>query len=113
MPDFQTDYKPLRPANPGARRLTKQMTIDAKRAHIDDYLAAWRELIAATANPKSLLTRWRAERDQRDALEVPIRERLDLLRQIAPEAVSSSTSPASAGDPPAWLTTMRTSEHRS
>jgi hypothetical protein len=73
--------------------MTKQMTSDAKKARIDDYLAAWRKLIAATANPKSLFVRWRAERDKRDALEVPIRERLGLLRQIAPEEVNAPPRP--------------------
>jgi hypothetical protein len=73
--------------------MTQKITSDAKKARIDDYLAAWGKLIAATANPKSLLDRWHAERNKRDALEVPIRKRLDLLRQIAPEEVSAPRRP--------------------
>jgi hypothetical protein len=57
----------------------------------EEYVAAWRELIAATPDPRALLDRWRTERDQRDAIEVPITQRLELLKQIAPEAEHLTT----------------------
>jgi len=50
-----------------------------------EYVAAWRELIAITSDPLTLLDRWRTERDKRDRLKVPVTQRLDILRQIAPE----------------------------
>jgi hypothetical protein len=52
-------------------------------------VADWQELIELTPEPRTLLEKWRAERDQRDKLAVPIAQRLDLLRQIAPEEVAS------------------------
>jgi hypothetical protein len=66
---------------------TKQSAEKAK-VDIADYVTCWHRLIAETANPHTLLGRWRKERDHRDDLEVPIVERLELLRLIAPEEVN-------------------------
>ena len=52
-----------------------------------EYVAGWRALIDVTRKPSSLLKQWQAERDQRDELAVPIAQRLDLLRLIAPDEV--------------------------
>jgi hypothetical protein len=61
-----------------------------------EYVVAWRALIDAAPHPMSLLSRWHAERDQRDKLKVPIALRLKLLQQIAPEEVQllQQTTPA-------------------
>jgi hypothetical protein len=63
------------------------------------YVIAWRKLINATPHPMSLLSRWHAERDERDKLKVPITLRLDLLRQVAPAEVEplQQTTPATGG----------------
>jgi hypothetical protein len=58
-----------------------------------EYLAGWYKLIDATADPHTLLQRWWKERDQRDDLKVPVAQRLDLLRSIAPEEVNDGPPP--------------------
>jgi hypothetical protein len=57
-----------------------------------EYVVAWRKLIDATLHPMSLLSRWHAERDERDKLKVPIALRLDLLQQIEVEPLRQPTS---------------------
>jgi hypothetical protein len=66
---------------------TKERSRERWLTKSDDYVAHWRELIAATADPRTLLDRWRAERDQRDELAVPVIQRAVLLRAMAPEEV--------------------------
>jgi hypothetical protein len=59
-----------------------------KNGPADEYIATWKDLIASGTG--DLVARWEQERDQRDELLVPIADRLDLLRLIAPEEVLSS-----------------------
>jgi hypothetical protein len=69
------------------KRRTKKAADESAVEPAFEYIDDWRELIDTTPDPHKLLGRWRAERDQRDKLGIPIAQRLDLLRLIAPDEV--------------------------
>jgi hypothetical protein len=80
---------------------TARTTSDEYVAHwraLAAYVTGWDELIAAASDPGTLHERWNAERDRRDALELPVVVRLDLLRRIAPEEVRPTASLHGAND---------------
>jgi hypothetical protein len=54
------------------------------------YVELWQALIDAAPDPRALLDRRRSERDQRDKLAMPIVQRLELLKQIAPKEVADT-----------------------
>ena len=82
MKDDQCDLLDAFDAKPKAPPTTAP---PATTSAADDYVGEWQVLIDRAGNPRSLLQCWRDERDLRDELEVPVRERLALYEQICPE----------------------------